>query len=168
MDRFRVVRYTAYTLEILLVYIIQGTPGLMPDVFGGKPVLLVPVALTIAIFEHEIPAIVFAVICGLLTDSAYSGPVGYYAIMLAILCFIVSNLLENYIRTNLLTTMIIATVGIPFIIFMQFVFYYIFAGYTNTWEFFVRHYISRIIYTWVFMPVFYELNRFIAARMSEK
>lgn len=168
MDRFRVVRYTAYILEILIIYIVQGIPGFIPDVFGGRPVLLVPVALTIAIFERDISAVVFGTVCGLMTDFGYSGAAGYYGIMLAILCFVVSNLMENYIRTNLLTAMLIATISIPIIIFLQFVFYYIFAGYNDVWGFFVKHYISRIIYTWAFTPVFYGLNRFIAVRAREK
>lgn len=168
MDRFRVVRYTAYILEILIIYIVQSTPGFIPDVFGGKPVMLVPVAITVAIFERGIPAVVFGAVCGLMTDFGYSGAVGYYGIMLAILCFIVSNLMENYIRTNLLTTMLIATISIPIIIFVQFLFYYVFAGYNDIWGFFVKHYISRIIYTWAFTPVFYGLNRFIAVRATEK
>lgn len=168
MDRFRVVKYTIYALEILIAYVIQSTPGLMLEVFGGKPILLVPVAITIAVFEREVPAIVFGVICGVVTDMGYSGAVGYYGIMLAIVCFIVSNLMENYIRTNLLTIMLVSTISIPVIIFLQFVFYYIFAGYTDIWGFFVKHYISRIIYTWAFTPVFYGFNRFIALRTSQK
>lgn len=168
MDRFRVVKYTAYALEILIIYIIQSTPNLVLEVFGGKPILLVPVAITIAVFEKEIPAIVFGVICGLITDMGYSGAVGYYGIMLAIVCFTVSNLMGNYIRTNLLTIMLIATISIPVIIFLQFAFYYIFVGYTDVWAFFANHYISRIIYTWAFTPVFYFFNRFIALRTSEK
>lgn len=168
MDRFRVVKYTAYALEILIMYIIQSTPNLMLEVFGGRPVLLVPVAITIAVFEREIPAVVLGVICGLITDMGYSGAVGYYGIMLAITCFAVSNLMANYIRTNLLTVMIVSTISIPIIIFLQFVFYYVFVGYTDIWGFFVKHYISRIIYTWAFTPVFYAFNRFIALRTSDK
>ncbi len=168
MDRFRVVKYTAYVLEIIIVYVIQSTPGLIPEVFGGKPIMLIPVAITIALFEREVSAVVFGVICGLITDMGYSGAVGYYGIVLAITCFVVSNLMENYIKTNMLTVMIIATISVPIIVFIQFAFYYIFVGYTDIWGFFVRHYVSRIIYTWVFTPVFYGINKFVAVRTSIK
>lgn len=168
MNRFRLVKYTAYILEIIIVYILQATPGLIPEVFGGKPILLIPVAMTISVFERDIPAVVLGVGCGLIADIGYSGAVGYYGITLAILSFIVSNLMENYIKTNMLTIILIATVSIPVIIFLQFVFYYVFMGYTNIWTFFARHYISRIIYTWAFTPVFFMFNRFIAVRTAEK
>ena len=166
MNRYKAVRYLAYFLEIIVCYIVQTTPGFTPEVFGGRPVLMIPLALSIAVFEDEIPAIFWGVACGLLSDTNYSGPVGYYAIMLAILCYCVSVLMGNYIHTNLLTSMIIASISIPVIIFGQFVLFYIASGYTWVWEYFLRHYVSRIIYTWAFVPLIYVFNRFIAAKTS--
>ena len=102
----------------------------------------------------------------MLSDTGYSGPVGYYAIALAILCYTVSVLMANYIHTNLLTIMIISTLSIPLIIAGQFLMFYIAAGYQNAGEYFTAHYISRIVYTWAFVPVVYGINRFIAARTA--
>ena len=166
MNRYKAVRYLTFFLEIILCYIIQTTPGLTLEVFGGRPVILVPLALSIAVFEDEIPSIFWGVFCGLLSDVNYSGPVGYYAIMLAVLCYAVSVLMENYIHTNLLTTMIIASISIPIVIFGQFLLFYVASGYTQVWEYFLRHYLSRIIYTWAFVPLLYGINRFVAAKTS--
>lgn len=166
MNRSGFVRYTAFSLEILICYIFQTLPWMTLEVFGGRPVLLLPLAMSIALFEGEIPAIVFGVICGLMTDSGYSGAMGYNAIMLAILCYASSILMENYIRTNLLTAMIIGTIAMPLIIFGQFLLFYVAAGYDNVWGYFTAHYISRIVYTWGFVPVFYGINRFIAVKTS--
>ena len=127
---------------------------------------MIPIALTIAIFEGEVPAIIFGIICGLLADTGYNGPMGFYAIMLMILCYTVSVLMANYIHTNLLTIMIISTLSIPLIIAGQFLMFYIAAGYQNAGEYFTAHYISRIVYTWAFVPVVYGINRFIAARTA--
>lgn len=164
MNRFNIVRYTAFSIEILIFYIIQCTPGLSLEVFGGRPVLLLPLAMTIAVFEGEIPAIIFGVVCGLMIDAGYSGPVGFYAVTMSVLCFIVSVLMENYIRTNLLTAFIIGTIAVPVIIFLQFLLFYVLMGYDDVWGYFLSHYVSRIIYTWAFVPVFYGINRFIAAK----
>ncbi len=167
MNRFRVVKYIAYAVEAVLVFVLQTTPYLLPEVFGGKGIILLPLAVSIAVFEPDIPAMIFAVVCGFLADCSYSGAVGFYTIMLVIMCFIVSTLTKNYIRTNLLTTMLAAFIGIPLIIFLQFVFYYLLAGYTDGWSFFVRHYIPRIIYTLAFMPVMYGLNSVINKRLGD-
>ena len=48
MERLKYLRYFAYTIEILVFFMVQETPGLVPDLFGARPVLLIPVALSIA------------------------------------------------------------------------------------------------------------------------
>ena len=167
MNRSLFIRYTALTIELILCTVIQSLPWLRLELFGGSAILLLPAVITLSVFEGEIPAIIFGVAGGLLADSGYSGAMGYYAIMLAIICYISSILMENYIRTNLLTTMIIGAISIPVIILGHFLFFYILAGYGNVWYYFISHYLSRIIYTIAFLPVFYGINRFIAARTSE-
>lgn len=166
MNRYKIVKNLAYLLEVILCYIIQTTPGMTIEIFGGRPVLLLPLALTISVFENEEPAIFWGVLCGLLSDSNYTGPVGYYAIMLAVVCYVVSRLMTNYIHTNLLTVIMISALSIPVIIFGQFVLFYVAAGYDYVWEYFSMHYISRIVYTFAFVPVMYGVNRFISVRTS--
>ena len=164
MNKFNIIKNVAFSIEILICFIFQSNPMFSLEVFGGRPVLMLPAALTIAIFQGEIPAIVFGVVCGLLADSGYSGPVGYYAIMLAVACYAVSVLMENYIRTNHFTALIIGAVSIPLMIFVQFLLFYVAMGYDSVWEYFLAHYLSRIIYTTVLVPVFYSVNRYIAAK----
>lgn len=166
MNRYNIVKYSAFLIEMLLCYIIESTPGLCIPVFGGKPILLIPLALSIAVFEEEIPAIIIGLLSGLLADSGYSGAMGFYAICLSVLCYIASLLMGNYIKTNLLTTLIIGSIAVPLIITLQFLLFYVLMGYGSELEYFLSHYLSRIIYTWVFVPVFYGINRFIAAKTA--
>ena len=42
-------RYFSYSLLVILLYILQATPNLMPELFGSKPLLLLPLALAIAV-----------------------------------------------------------------------------------------------------------------------
>lgn len=168
MNSRTIIRYTLYIIEILLALIVQVTPYLLPELFGGKAVLLVPLALSIAVFERDIPAMAFGVICGLLTDCSYSGPVGFYVIALVIACFVISNLYASYIRRTLLTVMLLAFAAIPLIFFGQFFFYYILAGYGELWRFFLRHYVARILCTLAWMPVFYGMNRWLNKKLGQK
>ena len=39
-------RYLAYVIELILMFVLTTTPGLMPELCGAKPALLVCVALT--------------------------------------------------------------------------------------------------------------------------
>ena len=64
-------RYLAYALELILMFVLSTTPGIMPELFGAKPALLVCVALTVAVYEREIPAMIFGMIAGIMTDLGY-------------------------------------------------------------------------------------------------
>ena len=58
-DFNRLIRYLAYTLELLVLFMLQETPGLLPTIFGSRPLLVLPAVLTIALFEKELPAMIF-------------------------------------------------------------------------------------------------------------
>ena len=47
MSRYKGIRFFAYFLEILVLFMVQETPGLMPSVYGVRPTLLIPAALLI-------------------------------------------------------------------------------------------------------------------------
>ena len=50
MSRYKGIRCFAYVLEILVLFMVQETPGLLPPVLRERPVLLIPAALSIAFF----------------------------------------------------------------------------------------------------------------------
>lgn len=66
---------------------VQETPGLIPELFGARPVLLIPVALSIALFEGERPSMMFGLFSGLLIDFGIGGALGFHALLLAATCF---------------------------------------------------------------------------------
>ena len=80
----KVIRYLAYTLELLVLFMLQETPGLLPPLFGARPVLLFPAVITIAMFETEIPALAFGVVGGLFCDFGLSGTLGFHALVLGV------------------------------------------------------------------------------------
>lgn len=72
-DLNRLIRYLAYTLELLVLFMLQETPGLLPAIYGVRPVLVLPAGLAIAMFEEETPAMAFGIAAGLFCDFGYSG-----------------------------------------------------------------------------------------------
>ena len=99
----KVIRYLAYTLELLVLFMLQETPGLLPPLFGARPVLLFPAVITIAMFETEIPALAFGVVGGLFCDFGLSGTLGFHALVLGVLCFFISLLVRVYLQSNIAT-----------------------------------------------------------------
>ncbi len=163
-----VLRYFVYGIEILIFYILQGTPNLIPEICGGKPVLLICTALTVAAFEKEVPALFFGLTCGVLCDLAISNTIGYFTIVITALCCLESIIFNSIMVKSFLNTMLYTFCSCVVAIGLYFVFFYIFKGYGNIVYYFVNHYISRIIYTFICIIPIYFLNMLIFTQVREK
>ncbi len=162
----RVGKYLLYGAEILAGVLWQITPYGLPEIGGGKAVILAALAISLAMVEQEIPAMLLGAVCGWMTDSTSQGVVGFYGVLLVIACFGVSVACRYYIRRNRLTVLLLGLVTIPPLFLLHFWVYYILPGYEDGGYMFVRHYLARIVYTLAFLPPCYGLNRLIARRVG--
>lgn len=151
-------RFFAYALIIILLYVLQNTPNLMPQLFGSKPLMLVPLALAISAYERTIPSIIFGAVCGILTDIG-TGSVGYYAVSLTLVCFIESELLYKYFVPSFLTAVVYAFLATVLLVSLYFLCFVLIAGVPNSGYLFVHHYISRILYSFIMIIPLYFLIR---------
>lgn len=157
-DFNRVVRYLAYSLELLVLFMLQEVPGLTPAIFGARPVLLFPAVITIAMFEEELPALAFGVVGGLFCDFGLSGPMGFHALILGVLCFFISLLVRLTLQNNLVTALITGLWSIGLTIFAQWLFLYHFTYSLSAYAL-THHYLPKFFYTMLFVPLLYLLNR---------
>ena len=118
--RLKILRFVAYSIEIAVLFVLEGTPMLLPEIFGSKPCLLLPVALTIAVFESETASMSFGFVCGILTDIGYTGNIGFYTIVLTLLCFFIGYCAGNFFVTNLLNASIIGIGSITVLLVLHF------------------------------------------------
>lgn len=158
--RFTFFRFMAYSLELLLLFILQTTPNLLPEVFGGKPLLMIPAAVTIALMEEQIPAMFFGLAGGALLDLAFSDNLGYYTIMLTLICFVISLIFRDYMVVSFLNAMGFTSAVTIAVVGLFYLFFIALAG-KGDFMYFVNHYISRIVYTIVCAVVLYFINKFL-------
>ncbi len=164
----RFFRYLAYTLEILVLFLLQETPHLIPDLWGIRPTLLIPAALMIALFEKETTAMWFGVVCGLLADFSHSTVMGFFALLLAVGGYVFSALVTNLFKTNLLTALLLGATAILSIYLLQWFFFYVCAGHGQVFYALVRHFLPRALYTAIALPVAYYFNRALAVLLHER
>ena len=157
-DFNRVVRYLAYSLELLVLFMLQEVPGLTPAIFGARPVLVFPAVITIAMFETELPALAFGVLGGLFCDFGLSGVMGFHALILGVLCFLISLLVRLSLQNNLVTAVITGLWSIGLTVLAQWFFLYYFT-YSMPSYALVHHYLPKFFYTMLFVPLVYLLNR---------
>lgn len=154
-------RYLAYAIEIILLFILGTTPDLIPEIFGAKPTLLLCVALTAAIFEREISAMIIGMICGALIDLGYSNSIGLFTIGLTILCFIVGYAANNLVMATFPNFLLYAFVTVGGMFMLYYLVRFVWTGADVGMIYFQRHLLSRMIQTFLWSILFYFLNRFI-------
>lgn len=155
------LKYFALVIEILIFYIIEGIPNFIPEIINGKPLLLLPIALSIAVFESEIPSMFFGIVCGSLIDFGVSSHFGFYTFSLAIVCFFIGYFVENFFNTKLVLILIIGVIFVPLLISLNFLFNYILVGYSGVVDYYVKHIVPVICLTFITIPIFYGLNKVI-------
>ncbi|MBQ9673518.1 MAG: rod shape-determining protein MreD [Ruminococcus sp.] len=161
--RNKTIRFASYGLEILVFFILQGVPNLIPEIYGGKPILLIPIAITISCSESEVTAMFFGLACGAMLDFGNGVHIGFYTFALTILCFFIGYSFENFFNRNLLLVLVISIVAIPLLVSGEFLFGYIINGYGNAGYYYVHHCLSIMAYTFLTTPVFYLIN-FVLSR----
>ncbi len=157
-DLNRLIRYLAYTLELLVLFMLQETPGLLPEIYGARPVLVMPAAVTIAMLEEEVPAMAFGILAGLFCDFGYSGVLGFHALVLGVLCFIVSLMVQAYMQVNMVTAFLTGIWTLALTISAQWLFFYYFRFSEPNYAF-LHHYLPKYLYTLLFVPLIHLLNR---------
>ncbi|MBQ7810567.1 MAG: rod shape-determining protein MreD [Clostridia bacterium] len=162
------LRYFAYSLEIVILFVISSTPHFLPEIFGSKPCLLLPLALAIAVFESETVAMSFGFVCGLLTDIGFSGKIGFYTVVLTLLCFAIGYCARNFFVTNLLNASIIGIASIALLILIHFWLNVSMADISDAGTYFIKHYISRMLYTGAFFVPLYFLGKLLCTALKNE
>lgn len=161
-------RWLAYAMEIIVAYALGSTPNLLPDLFGAKPTLLLCVALTAAIYERELPAMVIGVVCGMLIDLGYSNSVGFFTIALTIVCFIVGYAANNLIVATFRNFLLYSLAAVVGLFLLYYLVRFVWGGVEDRWTYFVSHLLSRMIQTFLCSTIFYFLNRLIYHLLGEE
>ena len=157
-DLNKLIRYLAYVLELLVLFMLQETPGLLPSIFGARPVLLFPAVVAIAMLEPEVPALLFSVVGGLFCDFGLSGMLGFHALVLGVLCFFISLVIRTYLQNNMATAILTGVWSIGLVVLAQWFFLYFFQ-YSYPAYALTHHYLPKYFYTLLFLPLLYLLNR---------
>lgn len=158
-------KYLAYAIEVVVLYVFQDTPNLLPQLWGGKPLLLAVLALAIAARENQIPSLVFGAVCGVLTDIS-GGGIGFFGIALTLACYFEAEILKKYLVVSFWTVFLYAFAVVVVVVGLYFVIFRLLAGIEGAGELFVSHYLARMAYTVVCVVPLYFLNGFLHRQLT--
>lgn len=158
-------RYLIFGAEILLLWLLQATPKLLPEWFGAKPFLLLAAALSFSVCVGTIPAVVLGAVCGVLADISAGGTVGYFSVAVTLVCFAQASVLGTYLQRNAFTAGVLSAGSVAAVLGVYWLLFKAFAGVPDGGALFFAHYLPRILLTAVTFFPLYAFNRWIAKKL---
>lgn len=157
-DRKKWMRWGLYAVQLLLLFILQETPGLLPPLMGAKPMLILAAALTIAMVEDCVPAMAFGIFAGLLADFGGGSAMGYHALVFGVLCFLLSGLCGTRIQIHLFTAVLIGLWSCAAAVVLDWLVLYVARGYSLAAYALLNAYLPIYFYTLLMIPLCYGLQ----------
>lgn len=158
IDLNRAVRYFAYGLEILILYFLQSVPGLLPKVFSCSPIPVFAAVITIALLEPELASMGFGVFAGFIMDFYSDCPFGFYALVLSVLCCLLSVIVKRSVRVTIGSAFFSAAAGLGILFGIMWIFMFVSRGRSYPILALVNSYLPMYLYTLIITPVVYLIN----------
>lgn len=165
-DRKKWIRWSLYAAELLLLFAVQETPGLIPFLMGAKPMLVLASSLTIAMVEDCVPAMAFGILAGLLADFGGGVTMGVHALVFALLCFFLSGLCGTRIRIQLFTSILMGLWSCALAVLLDWALLYVIPGYDLAAYALLSAYLPIYFYTLLTIPLCYGLQTLIGRFFS--
>lgn len=145
-------RLASVAAVVLILSVLQNTPGWFPSFFGAKAYLLIPAVVSVSIFEKDIGGIFFGLFAGALWDVSASGS-DYYAIFLVVAGFACGSLLNSVMRPNILTNLLLTSVWTAVFCVGHWLLRYVIGGIGSAPHALLTYYLPSFIWTVALSPV---------------
>ena len=164
--RLLILRRLAFALIILAVNILQNTKGFFPEVFGVRAFLLIPLIVSIGMFERSYAGALLGVFAGALWDSATPFWDGYNALFLMVAASVCGLLINVLMRNHLVTALILSGGTCLLYSFMYVMIFIVTRGLDSPDFLLFRYYLPSALYSFLFTPVFYIIVRAIMRKTT--
>ncbi|MBQ6837566.1 MAG: rod shape-determining protein MreD [Clostridia bacterium] len=152
-NRPKYIRWAIFTLLVVGACVLQNASGSLLEIFGARVFLLIPVCVSVAMFEREVPSAIIGAFAGVMWDIS-SGADGYNALVIMLLCAGVSLLISHLMRNNIVTALVLGA-GATFVYEFIYIIRIAFAG--NPIYSIFTFYLPSFVLTVAFMPVCYYI-----------
>lgn len=154
----RYLRWTAYGLFFLVLFVFQMSPHGFPNVFGVRPWPLLLLVVSTAMFEGPLGGAAMGLTTGLLWDMYSSRLYGGRALILMAVGCACGLLVRLLIRNNLLSALLMMSAVVLLYGIGDWLLAYVLFGESQPFTVFWRLVLPRMGYTIVFFPIIYYIN----------
>ena len=143
-------------------------PRVFPAVFGARPLLLIPIVVSIAMFEGPVGGAAAGIAGGLLWDLYADRLFGFSALFLMAICCACGLLVRLLIRNNLLSAMLLFSGALLTQGLMDWFFNYVLWMKEDPLYMLGRMLLPDMAYTLVVSPLLYGLTLLIAKTLRKR
>ncbi len=156
--RLIIAKWALYSALLVLCAVLQTTPGLF-QIGAVKPVFILPLCVAVAAYEGEFAGALFGMVGGLMWDYTAGIIVGIFAILMLVTCFLVSLVIQLYLRCSPFNYFMITLVCNWALLSIDFSFFYYMPGYYNPWYEYGTVVVPMAFYGALFaMPLFWVVR----------
>jgi len=153
--RLILIRRFVLAALILLAAILQNTRGFFPEPFGIRAFLLIPLTVSVSMFERSYAGVLFGILAGALWDSVSVAWNGFNALFLMLTAAGCGLLITLLMRNHLLTAVILSGSASLLYCLFYILLFITAKGLGDAGYLLVRYYLPEAVYTTLFTPVFY-------------
>ena len=157
-------------LFVILIFAVEifEKSRFIPQLFSVSPMVMVPIAVIIALYEKSIPGMMFGILCGALWDLTATTPDGFYTVLLAAAGFVCGSLSSFLVRTNLLSSLLLTFFASAGCGVLHWIFFFALKGYEGAFSVLFVHYLPSVLYTLIFGVIVYYVIDYIVKNTKEK
>lgn len=156
-------KHICYLAALLVLYVLQTTPRLL-SVFGVAPVLIIPAAVSIAMFEGELVGGVYGAFAGLLNDMGGGILFGFGGFVLTFFCALAGLAVAHLMHCNVWNAILYVLVSSLALLSLEFFFGYWIWGHEGVSVIYLRHTLPIIAYTTLTSPLVFWFVRAVHGR----
>ena len=163
--KIAVLKYLVYTLLMMLLYVLQSDPNLF-YIGQSKPMLVLPFAVCIAMFESQPAGGLFGLLAGILCDTSAGVLFSFQSILYLAVCTAVGLLVVYFMQPSLVNSLIFVGGGLSLRLLLEYFLYYVMWGYDNTVLILLHRMLPVLVDTLVVTPLIFWMVRGLHRRFQ--
>lgn len=164
-NKTQYIRYAIYAVAVVVIALLQNSAGAFPEIFGARAFVTIPLCIAIAMHEREIAAAVFGAVSGVLLDVCTAND-GFNSVVLMLLAAVCSLLISHFMQNNTVTALVLNAGAIGIYSLLYVIVNLALSGAGNPARQLITFYLPSLIYTMVFVPVFYYIVKWVYGKAA--
>ena len=160
----KIIRRVILAVFVIITYFFQNTGGLFPAPAGIHAILLIPLTVSIAMFEREYAGLFYGLLAGAMLDAFSSDSICFHAVLLTITGFAAGALITYIMRNNFVCAVMLTFASAFIYNTLYFILYSAFDGIEKPFIVYLRYFLPSIIYTVIFTPLYYFIVRAVSKK----